>query len=139
MSKYKKIKHALLLNDQKINTLTELRESCTIDKLLEIYQDGRLKRWLVGFKQKELISKIDGIYSNECLEPNDLQEKLYIIEKLVEILDIDRNFLDDYKLQKYKFYLKAGKEALNNKEYYEAIMHFDNAVVFESNKYELLQ
>jgi tetratricopeptide (TPR) repeat protein len=122
-----KLKFALNHNGRPIRTLDELREHCDIDQLLKDHRDGKLRRWLEAFKNfDDLISAIDDISAQDDLE---------LAEKLVIILDIYRQILEEYRAKKEGFpkFFASGNLHYNLKEYQKAIADYTKALEIDPN------
>lgn len=76
----KTIKFNLILDDKPVRTIEDLRENFSIENILELYNNGLLKRWLEVRGYSELLEKVKSIKSDNNVE---------LIQKLIKIFDVE--------------------------------------------------
>ena len=97
----KTIKFNLILDEKPVRNLEELIENFNIQDILEVYENGLLKRWLEARGYEKIVEAISQI-------DND-KKNIEIVKSLIKIFDIDKNE-EEIKEAIYAIELKTEKE-----------------------------
>lgn len=76
----KTIKFNLILDNQSVRTIEDLRENFSIEDVLEVYNNGLLQRWLEVRGYSEILEKINDIAYDSNID---------IIKRLINIFKIE--------------------------------------------------
>ena len=126
----KKIKFALVMNNKKIRTLSELRENFSLGDILDDFVDlgkegkpSKLCEWLIDrhhTKEAEKIKEIQDEWANQ--KTNELSQQ----EKIDMICRIQNVFLSEKLIQNSKKIKKESKEEIERKYDILTKREFDN-------------
>lgn len=82
----KTIKFNLIVNDEVIRNIEDLKENFNIDDIYELYQNGVLQKWLEVRNYKEILEEVNSIDSS-------LEDKEIVIE-LLNVFEFDTSKVD---------------------------------------------
>ncbi len=129
------VKFALNHNNEQIRTLNALRKYCDLNQLLVEYRNGKLRRWF-NVRQfpesKTLIEAIDQIANQrENNNQNSThQSDVSLINKLVQILDIDKQKLENYQqnIGDFQELYNLANDYYQSQEYEKALTQYNQAL-----------
>lgn len=76
----KKIKFNLIIDDQPIRSVEDLKDNFNLQDILEVYKNGLLKRWLSVRGYNEYIEEVESL---------NLEDDIELLKRIVEIFDLD--------------------------------------------------
>jgi len=134
------VKFALNHNNEQIRTLDALRKYCDLNQLLIEYRSGKLRKWFNVRQFPEsniLIQAIDQIADRN--NQNSTQSDFIVINKLVQILNIDKQKLDHYQqnIDEFQQLYHLGNQYYQSQEYEKALANYEQALTINSNHSEI--
>ncbi|MBQ6296905.1 MAG: sel1 repeat family protein [Selenomonadaceae bacterium] len=122
------VKFALIINDNYIDTLDDLKKNFNIEKIIGYFNDGRLLRWLKAHRYEEEASKVESIEIGDENLPSRLYE-IFCVEPPTDLnLDVEETVKRHHRLERLKTYTtdpkilsKVDSVAFNQNELYGLI------------------
>lgn len=134
------VKFALNHNNEQIRTLDALRQYCDLNQLLAEYRSGKLRKWFNVRQFPEshiLIQAIDQIADRN--NHNSTQSDVTVINKLVQILNIDTQKLDHYQqnIDEFQQLYHRGNQYYQSQEYEKALANYEKALAINPTHSEI--
>lgn len=124
----KKIKFPLIMGDNiTVRTIEELRENFDIQKIIEYFMDGKLKKWLEDRYYMDILNKLEKL---SCKEEG-------FEEKICNIFDVEYTPAAKINVEEVK---RKNTRILKLKEFTddEQILNLENSVAFDQEELEQL-
>lgn len=115
----KTIKFNLILDNQSVRTIEDLKENFSIEDVLEAYNNGLLQRWLEVRGYSEFLEKVNDITSDSNIE---------VIKKLIKIFEVE---IDNKKIEESIAIFQYNKEHEMKLKKYEKLNFKKQSVMDE--------